>query len=227
MNTVWVVAAVMLVLAAGITMFRLLAGPSTLDRLVGLDTLIAVTMCGVGTWAAYSLDTTVTYSLVALAHDLTQWGYSGRVQAAANVGGVVTLQLDDKVPYNPGAGARKIGLRIPGETGYRLFDVTAFAGDSNVVTLMGAWPGGVALPGDSASNPPHDTLWIYDFAATPGKRLRITEIEPAPDLKGARVTAVPEPDEFWSYMASGVYTVPALPAAGPALAASNIRVTQG
>ena len=67
MNTVWVVAAVMLVLAAGITMFRLLAGPSTLDRLVGLDTLIAVTMCGVGTWAAYSLDTTVTYSLVALA----------------------------------------------------------------------------------------------------------------------------------------------------------------
>ena len=48
-------------------MFRLLAGPSTLDRLVGLDTLIAVTMCGVGTWAAYSLDTTVTYSLAALA----------------------------------------------------------------------------------------------------------------------------------------------------------------
>ena len=67
MNKVWVVAAVMLVLAAGITMFRLLAGPSTLDRLVGLDTLIAVTMCGVGTWAAYSLDTTVTYSLAALA----------------------------------------------------------------------------------------------------------------------------------------------------------------
>ena len=57
----------MLVLAAGTTMFRLLAGPSTLDRLVALDTLIAVTMCGVGTWAAFSLDTTVTYSLVALA----------------------------------------------------------------------------------------------------------------------------------------------------------------
>ena len=54
-------------LAAAITMFRLLAGPGTLDRLVALDTLIAVTMCGVGTWAAYSLDTTVTYSLAALA----------------------------------------------------------------------------------------------------------------------------------------------------------------
>ena len=48
-------------------MFRLLAGPSTLDRLVALDTLVAVTMCGIGTWAAFSLDTTVTYSLAALA----------------------------------------------------------------------------------------------------------------------------------------------------------------
>ena len=46
---------------------RLLAGPSTLDRLVALDTLVAVTMCGVGAWAAYSLDTTVTYGLAALA----------------------------------------------------------------------------------------------------------------------------------------------------------------
>ena len=67
MSTVWVIAAVMLALAAATTMFRLLTGPGTLDRLVALDTLIAVTMCGVGTWAAYSLDTTVTYSLAALA----------------------------------------------------------------------------------------------------------------------------------------------------------------
>ena len=67
MNTVWVIAAVMLAAAAAITMFRLLAGPGTLDRLVALDTFVAVTMCGIGTWAAYSLDTTATYSLTALA----------------------------------------------------------------------------------------------------------------------------------------------------------------
>ena len=60
-------AAVMLTAAAVITMFRLLAGPSTLDRLVALDTLVAVTMCAIGTWAAFSLDTTVTYGLTALA----------------------------------------------------------------------------------------------------------------------------------------------------------------
>ncbi|MEO3758753.1 monovalent cation/H+ antiporter complex subunit F [Mycobacterium sp. B14F4] len=67
MTVVWIIAAVMLITAAALTTFRLLAGPSTLDRLVAVDTLIAVTMCGVGTWAAYSLDTTVTYGLTALA----------------------------------------------------------------------------------------------------------------------------------------------------------------
>jgi multicomponent Na+:H+ antiporter subunit F len=67
MNTVWFVAAVLLTAAGVITMFRILGGPNTLDRLVALDTLVAVTMCAIGTWAAFSLDTTVTYSLTALA----------------------------------------------------------------------------------------------------------------------------------------------------------------
>ena len=67
MTVVWVLSGVMLVAAAAVTMIRLLMGPSTLDRLVAVDTLVAVTMCGVGTWAAFSLDTTVTYSLTALA----------------------------------------------------------------------------------------------------------------------------------------------------------------
>jgi multicomponent Na+:H+ antiporter subunit F len=66
-TTVWTIAAVMLAAAATITMIRLLAGPTTLDRLVALDTLVAVTMCAIGTWAAFSLDTTVTYGLTALA----------------------------------------------------------------------------------------------------------------------------------------------------------------
>ena len=67
MSAVFVVAGTLLMLAAAITMYRLLAGPNTLDRLVALDTLVAVTMCGVGAWAAFSLDTSVTYSLAALA----------------------------------------------------------------------------------------------------------------------------------------------------------------
>ena len=64
---VWIAAGTMLSAAALATMFRMLLGPTTLDRLVALDTLVAVTMCAIGTWAAFSLDTTVTYSLTALA----------------------------------------------------------------------------------------------------------------------------------------------------------------
>ncbi|MBB3605086.1 multicomponent Na+:H+ antiporter subunit F [Mycolicibacterium sp. BK556] len=67
MTVVWVLSGVMLVAAAAVTMLRLLLGPSTLDRLVAVDTMVAVTMCGVAAWAAFSLDTTVTYSLAALA----------------------------------------------------------------------------------------------------------------------------------------------------------------
>lgn len=67
MTVVWIIAAVMITAATAITMYRLLAGPNTLDRLVAVDTLIAVTMCGIGIWAAYSLDSTVTYGLTALA----------------------------------------------------------------------------------------------------------------------------------------------------------------
>lgn len=67
MNVIWGTAGVLLGVAAVITMYRLLAGPTTLDRLVALDTLVAMNMCGIGIWAAVSRDTTVTYSLAALA----------------------------------------------------------------------------------------------------------------------------------------------------------------
>lgn len=67
MSVVWTTAGVVLAVAALLTMYRLLAGPTTLDRLVAVDMLVAMTMCGIGTWAAASGDTTATYSLAALA----------------------------------------------------------------------------------------------------------------------------------------------------------------
>ncbi|MBB4856656.1 multicomponent Na+:H+ antiporter subunit F [Mycobacteroides chelonae] len=66
MSLVWQIAAVLLIAAATVTMYRLLAGPNTLDRLVAVDTLVAVTMCALAAWAAYSLDSTVLYGIVAL-----------------------------------------------------------------------------------------------------------------------------------------------------------------
>ncbi|MBJ7289285.1 MAG: cation:proton antiporter [Williamsia sp.] len=66
MMVVWIIAAVLLMAAAIITTARILLGPNTLDRLVALDTLIALSMCSLGVWAAYSLDSTVVPAIVAL-----------------------------------------------------------------------------------------------------------------------------------------------------------------
>ncbi|WP_145235699.1 monovalent cation/H+ antiporter complex subunit F [Prescottella equi] len=67
MTAVMIVAGVMLVVAALLTTYRLLAGPGSLDRLVAMDTLIATAICGLAVWAAYSGETTIVPAIVALA----------------------------------------------------------------------------------------------------------------------------------------------------------------
>lgn len=147
-------------------------------------------------------------TVLALSHDMTQWGYSGRIQSATESGGIVTLTLDDTIPATGpgGASSRYIGLRLVGETQYRVFTIAAFSGSTRTVQLVGAWPAGVALPG--ANGQPLDALWIYDFKATPGQRVVVAKIEPSDNMAGARVTVVPLPDEFWPYVLSGAYTPP-------------------
>ncbi|GAA3703628.1 monovalent cation/H+ antiporter complex subunit F [Gordonia hankookensis] len=66
MTYVWVIVSAMLMIAAVLTTIRVLRGPTTLDRLVALDTVIALCMCGLGAWAAYSRDSTVVPAIVAL-----------------------------------------------------------------------------------------------------------------------------------------------------------------
>ncbi|WP_433600979.1 monovalent cation/H+ antiporter complex subunit F [Nocardia sp. CA-135953] len=67
MNVVAIVAGIMLMAAAVIVSYRILAGPSTLDRVVGIDSLMAIAASGLAVWAAYSDDTTVVPAIVALA----------------------------------------------------------------------------------------------------------------------------------------------------------------
>ncbi|MFD6895794.1 monovalent cation/H+ antiporter complex subunit F [Rhodococcus sp. NPDC060086] len=47
--------------------YRVLAGPSSLDRLVGVDALLAIAICGVSIWMVYTRDTTLAPAVVALA----------------------------------------------------------------------------------------------------------------------------------------------------------------
>lgn len=166
-------------------------------------------------------------SVLSISHDLTQWGFGGRVMAAGlNAAGKVELQLDEPVPPMPQA---YVGLRVPGARDYRVFKVEALESESEWITLVEPWPEGIDFPGEDLDNPAHDTLWCYDFKATPGYRVRVTGMQPEADLKGAQVTCVPEGPEFWDYVLNGTYT-PApnhssLPQLGRPIV-SNLRITE-
>ncbi|WP_089245431.1 monovalent cation/H+ antiporter complex subunit F [Rhodococcoides kyotonense] len=66
MTIVLTIAGALLIAAAVVTAYRLLDGPSTLDRLVAMDTILAVSMCGLAVWSVYSKDTTIVPAIVAL-----------------------------------------------------------------------------------------------------------------------------------------------------------------
>ena len=61
------IAGVFLVLAAILSIYRLLRGPDTLDRLVALEMVASVCLSGMGAWAAFSEESAVLPALVALA----------------------------------------------------------------------------------------------------------------------------------------------------------------
>jgi len=63
----WSASVVALTIALFATMIRLIGGPSTLDRLISLDTLVAVAQCGIGVYIAWTKDTTPAAAMVALA----------------------------------------------------------------------------------------------------------------------------------------------------------------
>nr|WP_228531814.1 monovalent cation/H+ antiporter complex subunit F [Micromonospora sp. ANENR4] len=57
----------MLVAAGGLTLVRIIRGPSILDRAVATDVLLAVAVAAIATEAAYSRDATALPVLVVLA----------------------------------------------------------------------------------------------------------------------------------------------------------------
>lgn len=143
-------------------------------------------------------------SVLMLSHDVTQWGYGGRLQDARTEAGLVHLTLDD---FLPSGGGGYIGLRLLGDRSYTVFAVQALSEESREIVLGTAWPELLPFPGTGGSAV-HDVIWIYDFKTTPGYRVRVTEVQPDADLATASVTCVPEGPEFWDYVLNGTYEPP-------------------
>ncbi|NGM15931.1 monovalent cation/H+ antiporter complex subunit F [Verrucosispora sp. WMMA2044] len=78
MSAVAVIVTVLLAAAGGLTLTRIIRGPSILDRAVATDVLLAVIVAAIATEAAYSRDATALPVLVVLA----VLGFVGSVSVA-------------------------------------------------------------------------------------------------------------------------------------------------
>lgn len=74
-GTIYLVSGGLLLLAAALTLVRMLLGPQSLDRVVATDTLIAIAICGIAAHGAAADSSAVVPAVVAL----TLLGFVGSV----------------------------------------------------------------------------------------------------------------------------------------------------
>lgn len=127
--------------------------------------------------------------VVQISHDLTVWGYSGRL--LGRTGNVITL---DK--HVPSGGTGTLMIRDP-DGNMRTVSVVSVAGGVDQLTIIGDMSG-FALPGDAGFEDiePMDWAWFFDPLATPGRRFKITSVEPTQD--GVKFSAVDDDAEYYA-----------------------------
>lgn len=136
--------------------------------------------------------------VVLLSHDLTQWGYSGRVVSVDDTSDVLTttLTLDRSVPRNGSTEylmlKRPNGLMVT-------YSVIASSAESNIVTIEGdiTLQSGYELI---------DHMWFFSPLATPGKKVKILSVQPISESR-VTVIATDEYTEFYDAWDGG-YSIP-------------------
>lgn len=121
--------------------------------------------------------------VVMLSHDLTQWGYSGRVVAT----GANTITFDREVPRN--GMAEYMMLKRPDGT-MTTYTVLAGTGNAQTVTLT-------TEPDFQEGYELMDHMWFFSPLATPGKKVKIISVQPISDSR-IQVVATDESEEFYA-----------------------------
>ena len=120
--------------------------------------------------------------VVLLSHDLTQWGYSGRIVSA----GTFTVTLDRNVPRSAG-GDYLMLIRPDGQT--YTYSVAGGVSESDTLTLS-------TPPQFQSGYDLKDHRWCYSPLATPGKKVKIISVAPASDSR-LQIVATDEYPEFY------------------------------
>lgn len=127
--------------------------------------------------------------VVQISHDLTVWGYSGRMIGRSGN----TIKLDAKIPSD-GSGIAM--LRDPEGT-LKTVNVVSAVGDVDELTIVSDLDG-FPLPGDPGFEdvPAVDWVWMFDPLATPGRRFKIVEVRPTED--GVRFSAIDDDPGYYA-----------------------------
>ena len=130
--------------------------------------------------------------VVILSHDLTQWGYSGRLVAVEGV----NITLSKPVPRS--GTTDYLMIQSPdGETEMIILDPAS--GDTDTLTL----PSPLTLqPGYGAV----DHKWYFSPLPTPGKKVKITSVQPLSETR-IRLTATDEDPAYYAAW-NGTFTEP-------------------
>lgn len=135
--------------------------------------------------------------VIRLTHDLTVWGYSGRMMPGSSSGSggdLPKIVLDTAVPSG-GSGVAM--LRDP--TGVmKVVSVTSEVGDVSELIVVSDL-GDFKMPGDAPFEDVNSLDWVWQFSPleTPGRRFKITSVEPT--AEGVKFTAI---DDDAGYYAS-------------------------
>lgn len=126
--------------------------------------------------------------VVQISHDLTVWGYSGRLAGRSGN----QIMLSQSIPMGSGT----MLLRDPNGN-MKTVTVTGAVEDTDLVTITTDMTG-FPLPGDAGFEdvPALDWAFFFDPMATPGRRFKIVDVQPSGD--GVRFSAVDDDPEYYA-----------------------------
>lgn len=128
--------------------------------------------------------------VVQMSHDLVVWGYSGRL--TGRDGNNITLST--KVPSDTYG---IMLIRGPENQMRTVAATTTAVGEVEMVTISSDMTG-FPLPGDEGYEgvPAVDWAFFFDPLETPGRRFKITEVQPSED--GVKFTAIDDDPEYYA-----------------------------